>query len=117
MYYLHLLTKTPCRADKGTKAIAASLWVTLVVANLIDYIATLHALSYECSELNPFILLISKHAGFEAVLVVKALFLLVLLTLLRYITGWKLALLAIATTFYLVLTVYHAYGTYTLLMT
>lgn len=91
-------------------ALPVVLWTLLSSANVVDYVATHHALSHGCRELNPFVAALLRIEAFDAVLTTKALFLAMLYVLLPFIHGWKLALLAAATIVYLALCAYQLYG-------
>ncbi|OPY84642.1 MAG: hypothetical protein A4E72_02153 [Syntrophus sp. PtaU1.Bin208] len=94
--------------------VPAILWALLVSLNLVDYFATLHALSNGCRELNPFVASLFQIEEFNAVLATKLFFLAILFVLLPFIKSWQLDLLAIATFVYVAVVTYHAYGTYLL---
>ena len=83
------------------------LWLLLVAANLVDVLASRRAFQFGVSELNPVVDVVLVDYGVGGVSLLKAFWLLVLFFLLPHMTGWKQALLAVATLVYFALTLLH----------
>ncbi len=83
------------------------LWVLLVVANITDVLASKHAFERGAIELNPIANLLLEAHGIAGLAVFKALWLVILLSLLRFIEGWVQWLFVFACAVYFALALYH----------
>ena len=108
------MTKKNGRPKSDELAVAFLLWLLLLLANILDYSATKHALGHGIFEVNPGVARLIDLQAFNLVLGFKVICLVILLVLLRHIVGWKLNLMAFVASVYLALATYHIYGTYVL---
>ena len=83
------------------------LWVLLVVANITDVLASKHAFERGAIELNPIARLLLEAHGIVGLAVFKALWLVVLLILVRFVKGWIQWLFVFACAVYFALALYH----------
>jgi hypothetical protein len=83
------------------------LWLLLVAANIVDVLASRRAFEIGMVELNPVVDVVLVDFGVGGVSALKAFWLVVLWFLLPHISGWKQALLALASLVYFALTLLH----------
>ncbi len=83
------------------------LWILLVVTNITDVLASKHAFERGAVELNPIAHLLLEAHGIVGLALFKALWLAILLSLVRFIKGWVQWLYVFACVVYLALAIYH----------